>query len=46
MATSVKRLVKESGFVYHGFGFPVTLIGVPILTIRGVRTPDVRLNAL
>jgi len=46
MAKSMRQLVKEAGFVYHGFGFPVVLMGIPILIVRGVPTPDVRLNAL
>jgi hypothetical protein len=27
--------------VYHGFGFPVTLVNVPMVRIRGAWTPDV-----
>ena len=33
-------------FVYRGFGFPVTLINVPMLRVRGVWTPDLNLNSV
>ena len=33
-------------FVYHGFGFPVTLSHVPMVKIRGAWTPDVDYDRL
>lgn len=33
-------------FVYRGFGFPVALLHVPMVRVRGVWTPDVDYNEL
>lgn len=33
-------------FVYHGFGFPVTLHHVPMVRLRGAWTPDVNYELL
>ena len=33
-------------FVYHGFGFPVTLLNVPMARLRGAWTPDVNYEHL
>jgi DNA-binding transcriptional regulator YiaG len=33
-------------FVYEGFGFPVALVNVPMVRIRGTWTPDVNYNTL
>jgi len=33
-------------FVYLGFGFPVTLVNVPMIRVRGTWTPDVDYNRL
>lgn len=32
---------RQASFVYEGFGFPVTLVNVPMVRSRGVWTPDV-----
>lgn len=32
---------RQSSFVYEGFGFPVTLLNVPMVRSLGVWTPDV-----
>lgn len=36
----------EKEFVYHGFGFPVTLRDVPLIKLRNTWTPDINLNVL
>lgn len=36
-----KKRMMRARYVYHGFGFPVTLCHVPLLKIRGAWTPDV-----
>jgi len=36
----------SSRVVYHGFGFPVTLVHVPIVYLRGAWTPDVNYEHL
>ncbi len=44
----VKVLQRKSQgmFVYKGFGFPVALLNVPMVQVRGAWTPDVDFNAL
>jgi hypothetical protein len=44
----VKVLERKSQgmFVYGGFGFPVALLNVPMVRVRGAWTPDVDFNAL
>jgi hypothetical protein len=34
----------QGRFVYHGFGFPVVLVRVPMVLVRGAWTPDVDFN--
>ena len=36
----------EERFVYDGFGFPVVLLNVPMIEVRGVWTPKVDYNKL
>ncbi len=36
----------ESQYIDYGFGFPVTLIDVPMIKVRGKWTPDIDYNAL
>lgn len=45
MARKSKRKVQKR-FAYEGFGFPVTLLNVPMIRVRGVWTPDVDYNRL
>jgi len=33
-------------FVYHGFGFPVTLLNAPMIRLRGAWTPDINYEHL
>jgi len=40
-----KRAVRPR-FVYRGFGFPVLLLGVPMVQVRGRWTPDVNYEEL
>lgn len=45
MVRTLKR--KNQGMcVYLGFGFPVTLINVPMMRVRGVWTPDMDFNSV
>jgi DNA-binding transcriptional regulator YiaG len=37
---------SQDMFVYGGFGFPVALLNVPMVRVRGPWTPDVNFNAL
>jgi len=36
-----QKRTMRARYVYHGFGFPVTLCHVPMVKIRGTWTPDV-----
>ena len=45
MAKVLERKSQEM-FVYEGFGFPVALLNVPMVRVRGAWTPDVDFNAL
>jgi DNA-binding transcriptional regulator YiaG len=36
----------QGRYVYHGFGFPVVLIRVPMVLVRGAWTPEVNYNGL
>jgi hypothetical protein len=40
MMARMKRKMSRR-VVYHGFGFPVTLVNVPMVLVRGAWTPDV-----
>jgi DNA-binding XRE family transcriptional regulator len=42
----VLKRKRQEMFVYRGFGFPVVLIQVPMMHVRGVWTPDVNFNNL
>ena len=46
MSKMLKQAVKQGAYVYRGFGFPVVLMGVPMVKAMGVLTPDIKLNAL
>ncbi len=37
---------RQKLFVYEGFGFPVALVNVPMVRIRGIWTPDINYNKL
>ena len=37
---------RQEMFVYEGFGFPVVLMHVPMVHVRGAWTPDVDFNKL
>lgn len=38
------RVVPE--FLYDGLGFPVLLINVPVVEVRGIQVPDINYNLL
>jgi hypothetical protein len=44
MAKTARKTVSE--FDYDGFGFPATLLNVPMIRVRGVWTPDLDYNDL
>jgi len=41
-----KDVTRQREFVYRGFGFPVILLNVPMVRVRGEWTPDVNYAAL
>lgn len=43
--TTHERRIKDR-WIYHGFGFPVTLRHVPMIRLRGAWTPDVNYEHL
>ena len=45
MAQEQKRK-RQGRFLYNGFGFPVLLLDVPMVQVRGDWTPDVDYNQL
>lgn len=45
MNTVLERRHRDL-FVYEGFGFPVALLHVPMVRVRGTWTPDVDFNIL
>lgn len=45
MRKKLERKVQDQ-FVYEGFGFPVVLMHVPMVHVRGEWTPDIDLNDL
>ncbi len=45
MSRKVERKTQHE-FVYTGFGFPVDLVEVPMIRVRGAWTPDVDYDAL
>ena len=42
----MKKKKIEPQFIYKGLGFPILLKNVPMVDIRGVKTPDINLNLL
>ena len=44
--SKVLRRKRQEMFVYEGFGFPVALLHVPMVRVRGAWTPDVDFNKL
>jgi hypothetical protein len=36
----------QKKFKYMGFGFPIVLLNVPMIKIRGIWTPNINYNAL
>jgi hypothetical protein len=45
MRARLERKTQDE-FVYEGFGFPIVLVHVPMVRVRGAWTPDVDLNEL
>ena len=41
----MERKIQKT-FIDHGLGFPITLLNVPMIKIRGQWTPDIDYNAL
>lgn len=42
----MKKQKREEKYVYQGLGFPVVLLHVPMIEIRGIWTPDINYNLL